>query len=147
MKTTLLVTLVLVSLFHSGIAAVSDSCVVSLHFLGSSPATDGQRDYRFAFTNRFSHTVYYLAYRRDVADIAGQPFHYESFRRWGCWGTPEYQFRDVRMDFRRVRPGETISFPITRPRTFWPWRATIAFYARPDYNALRGDVSSDPIPK
>ena len=85
-KTLLFVTLVSVALIQPGIAAASDSCLVTLRFLGTSPASDGQRDYKFAFTNRFSHPVYYLVHRRDVADIAGQPFHYESFRLLGLLG-------------------------------------------------------------
>ena len=146
-KTTFLATLLLIGLGFSGIAAISDSCSSTIRFLDSSPASDGQRDYRFTFTNRFSHSVYYLAYRHDVADFAGQPFHYERFRRWGCWSDSEYQLRDVRMVFRRVRSGETLSFRITRPRSFCPWSVSIFFYPKPDYAALRGEVSSDPIPK
>jgi hypothetical protein len=146
-KMTLGAALLLIGLAHSGIGAVTESCSASLHFLGSSPAMSRQHDYRFSFTNRFSHSVYYLVHRQDVVPIAGQPFHYESFRRWGRWSSPEYQFRDVRLDFRRVRPGQTAAFVITRSRSFWPWCLTIAFYARPDYQALSGEVSSDPIPQ
>ena len=146
-KMTLGAALLLIGLAHSGIGAATESCSASLHFLGSSPAMSRQHDYRFSFTNRFNHSVYYLVHRQDVVPIAGQPFHYESFRRWGRWSSPEYQFRDVRLDFRRVRPGQTAAFVITRSRSFWPWCLTIAFYARPDYQALSGEVSSDPIPQ
>jgi hypothetical protein len=137
--------LFLIVLAQPGMGANCDSCFATIRYLGRSPAKHGQQAYHFSFTNHFSHSVYYFVYRYDVPYIAGEPEHCVSLRRWGCWGPPQVQFRDVRTVFRCVRPGQTITFPITRSRTFWPWRLSILFYPFPDYHALTGEIDCDTI--
>jgi len=146
-KTTLISVLLFICSLQPSIGAAHGSHAATLHLFRVTPAADGQRNYLFLLTNRLGRPIYYLAYRPDVAEIAGQPFHYESFRRWGHWSTPEYQFYDVRMDFRRVGPGKTVALVITRPPTFWTWRACMALYPRPKYKIHTEDVFSGPIPR
>src|SRR4051812_10282448 len=92
MRTMIAITLCFTRLAASGLAGLPELDASSLQFLRHSPRTyihnnyrvEGDwRDYHFSFTNRSPRSVYYYVHRSDVADIAGQPFHYEQSRRWG----------------------------------------------------------------
>ena len=155
MRCAFLVTMLLsLGLASSSRASDLDLASSSIRYFGSSPRSLGGehyrvegdwRDHHFAFTNRSGRTVYYLIHRSDVLYIAGQPFHYERRQFWGRWNEFEYQLRDVRLTFRRVRAGETIRFRITREHSIWPWRMGVLFYEKPEFNARTGMVSSDVV--
>jgi len=132
---------------HAGPAPADFPCFRVIRFTGSHSAPDHERTYDFSFKSTFSHPVYYLAYTKDVQPGAGMPYHYESFRRFGRWSGSELALPDVRMKFRRLRPGETLKLSVTRRRPFWPWRISVVFYALPDYDALNEEVESEPIPR
>jgi hypothetical protein len=156
-KTIIFLALCLIGLTYSAVAAAPDLGSSSIRFLGRSPRSYDHSNYRiegdwwdyhFALTNRTHQSLYYFVHRSDVFDIAGQPFHYEQSRRWGRWSASQYQLRDVKLVYRRVRAGETVRFHISRERSFWPWRVSIQFYHKPDYSAAFTKlVGSDVIPK
>jgi hypothetical protein len=120
-------------------------CYPMIRLVGSRSAANHERIYSFSFKSDFSHPVYYLAYTKAVHPGAGMPYHYEAVCRFGRWSSPQLALLHVSMEFRRLRPGDTLEFSVTRRRPFWPWRVSVLFYAFPDYAALTGDVGSETI--
>jgi hypothetical protein len=152
MRISLFIALFVASFASATIGASPPAATSSIQFLGRSRSSvydhgtywvEGDWwDYRFSLTNRSPHSVYYYVHRRDVDEIAGQPHHHEQFRRWGRWGRPEYQLRDVRTVFRRIRPGETVNLVVTREPGLWPWRMCILAYEKPTGTHLRTSSSA-----